>query len=318
MINTIYTHPKWCDLQQPKENGTSDVFEFCDESGKIIYPFIKRNAGIVDGVQYYDLATARGECGPFIVEQNDDSLIEKWNTAFQCYCDDNDIIAEYIRFDPWNKNKDDFESFYDISEHGYAYCHKLQEDFFMTQYSSKRRNQVRKAMNSGLTLELDASWDKIDEFLKVYEYTVDKHSVSSYYLLNKEFLMNYKDIFGDKAKLGFVYLDGVAISTGIFLNGGDVFHYHFSANHPDYVKLNAISYLLMEEGKLGAEEGCTLMDLGSATPGSGLEKFKKSMVKEDGILPCFVGTKIRNSKVYDALVQQNGGPREGFFPAYRR
>ena len=124
-------------------------------------------------------------------------------------------------------------------------------------------------------------------------------------------------MLGSRARLGFAYVDGVAISAGIFLNGGDVYHYHFSANHPDYTKLNAISYLLMEESKLAADEGCILMDLGSATPGSGLEKFKRSMVKDDGILPCYVGTKIRNKKIYDELVKQNGGPREGFFPEYR-
>lgn len=317
MINTIYTHPDWNNVQESKENGSADSFEFFDDSGKIVYPFIKRNAGIVDGVQYYDLATARGECGPIVVEKKDDSLFYKWNTAFQQYCDENNIVAEYIRFDPWNRNKDYFEDLYDISDHGFVYCYKLQEDFFMTQYSSKRRNQVRKAMNSGLTVDLDVSWDKIDDFLKVYEHTVDKHSVSNYYLLDREFLMKYKDTFGEKARLGFVYLDDVIVSAGIFLNGGDIYHYHFSANHPDYVKLNAISYLLTEEAKLGAQDGCVWMDLGSATPGSGLEKFKKSMVKEEGILPCYVGTKIRNSSIYKALVEQNGGPREGFFPAYR-
>lgn len=317
MIKTIYTHSEWCNLQKQKENGTADVFEFFNESGIIVYPFIKRNAGIVNGIQYYDLVTARGECGPLIIEQNDNSLLEKWSVMFQKYCHDNNIIAEYIRFDPWNKNKDSFENCYNICEHGYVYCYKLQEDFFMTQYSSKRRNQIRKAMNSRVQLELDADWDKIDEFLEIYKYTVDKYSVSSYYTLDKDFLLNYKKLLGSRARLGFAYVDGVAISAGIFLNGGDVYHYHFSANHPDYTELNAISYLLMEESKLAADEGCILMDLGSATPGSGLEKFKRSMVKDDGILPCYVGTKIRNKKIYDELVKQNGGPREGFFPEYR-
>ena len=59
------------------------------------------------------------------------------------------------------------------------------------------------------------------------------------------------------------------------------------------------------------------MDLGGATPGSGLEKFKSSMTKPDQILDCFVGKVIRNQKIYDALVEQRGGVHAGFFPAYR-
>lgn len=318
MINTIYLHPLWGKLQQEKEQGKAEIFHFKSDSGEIIYPFIKRTAGLLNDVEYMDIVTARGENGPVIINLIEDTLIQEFNEAFQEYCRINNIIAEYIRFDPWNTEVEKFSQIYDVSNHGYVYCHNLQEDFFATQYSSKRRNQIRKAINSGVTLELEADWSKIDQFLELYQFTIDKHSVSSYYLIDKIFLNQYKNILGNRARLGFAYIKDVPIAGGIFLNGGDVFHYHFSASHPDFMQLNAISYLLMEEGKIGANEGCSIMDLGGATPGSGLEKFKRSMVKEKGILQCYVGTRIRNKEIYDSLVLQNGGPRKGYFPEYRR
>lgn len=318
MINTIYLHPLWGILQQEKEQGIAEMFHLETENGEIMYPFIRRYAGVVNGVEYYDIVTPRGEGGPIIINEKTDILMQEFDVQFQKYCDEHNILAEYVRFDPWNTEIDKFTQFYKISRHGFAYCHKLQEDFFMTQYSSKRRNQVRKAVNSSVTLDLEADWSKIDQFLYLYHFTIDKHSVGEYYLIDKSFLLRYKELLGEQVKLGLAYLDDVPVAGGIFLNGGDVFHYHFSASHPHYIKYNAISYLLMEEAKLGAKMGCSIMDLGGAIPGSGLEKFKLSMVKNEGILPCFVGTKIRNKKIYDLLVQQNGGPRTGFFPEYRK
>ena len=318
LIKTIYLDPLWGNVQQSKEDGEVDCFRFNNQNGTIMYPFIKRYAGEVQGTRYYDIVTARGECGPIVIEGNSAALYSDFNEEFQKYCDEEHIIAEYIRFDPWNTNPMCFADIYNLSSHGYAYCHKLQEDFFATQYSSRRRNQIRKAIKSGVDIVVDANWDNIPKFMDLYDFTVSKHEVSEYYLLDENFLNGYRDLLGGKVKLGLAYYHGELVAGGIFLNGGDVFHYHFSASHPDYVKLNAISLLLFEEAKKGAEEGCAIMDLGGATPGSGLEKFKQSMVKQDGIIPCFVGTKVRNQEVYNALVDQCGGVQKGFFPAYRK
>ena len=317
LINTIYLNPRWGSIQEEKEGGISEVFCMNTENGQIKYPFIKRYAGEVNKNIYYDIVTARGECGPIVLSEKSSELYIEFNEMFQKYCEEQSIIAEYIRFDPWNTNAKSFNKIYTLSAHGFAYCHRLQEDFFMTQYSSKRRNQIRKAQKSNVEIDTDVKWDRIGDFLELYKFTKEKHDVSSYYNLDKDFINRYKEELQNNVKLGLAYYQGKIIAGGLFLNGGDIYHYHFSASDPDFLELNAISLLLFEEAKKGAELGCSIMDLGGATPGGGLEKFKISMVKNDGIIPCFVGTKIRNKSAYDALVEQNGSAQEGYFPAYR-
>lgn len=318
MMESIYQHQLWESLQQSKEDGVAESFVFKNEHGEIEYPYIRRIGGEVDGITYYDLVTARGECGPIVRSSNSPDLFGEFNDAFQQYCDQHNIIAEYIRFDPWNTDAQQFAPYYNVVAHGWAYCHSLETDFFMTQYSSKRRNQIRKAINSGIEIKLDEGREKLDQFLELYNYTVNKHGVSRYYLLDKPFLEKYFDLLGDRVSLSFAYYQNKPIAAAMFLNGGDIYHYHFSASHPDYLELNAISYLLFEQAKYGAQAGCKIMDLGGASIGSGLEKFKKSMCRETGIYPCFVGTKIRNQKAYDTLMIQNGSKETGFFPAYRK
>lgn len=317
IIRSIYCYPQWGKLQEKKEGGISKIFKYESKSGAIEYPFIMRKAGVIDNIQYYDIVTARGENGPIVIREENTSLYEEYDHAFQKYCRDEKIIAEYIRFDPWNAQASSFSTIYNIISHGFAYCNYLKEDFFVTQYSSKRRNQIRKALNKGVSIETDASWDRIRDFIEIYQFTVNKYEVSSYYILDEEFLNSYKHYLGSNVKLGLAYYQDKIIAAGLFINGGDIYHYHFSASNPEYNELNALSLLLYEEAKLGAKEGCSIMDLGGATPNSGLERFKKSMVKENGVLPCYVGTKIRDSKIYYALVEINGKKENDYFPAYR-
>lgn len=316
MIRNIYMNQKWGVLQERKENGENCIFKYNSTAGKIEYSFIIRKAAVLNGETYYDIVTPRGEGGPLILCKKSDEVVNLFDVEFDKFCQENRIIAEYIRFDPWNTDETLFSEIYCISGHGYSYCHRLQEDFFMTQYSSKRRNQIRKAIKNDIRIDLENDRAKLEILLELYKYTVKKHAVSDYYILDMDFLNSYFDILEGKVYLGVAYLDEVPIAAAMFLNGGDIFHYHFSASHPDYTNYNGISLLLMEAAKVGQRAGCKLMDLGGATPGSGLEVFKKSMTQPDEIYSCYVGTKIRNKSIYNKLVELNGCNKEKF-PEYR-
>lgn len=316
MIKNIYMNHEWGKLQEKKEDGKSYLFKYESEAGRIEYAFIIREATVINGETFYDIVTPRGEGGPLILKKSSDDLVRLFDAEFDRFCQKQRIIAEYVRFDPWNTDETLFSEVYNISEHGYSYCHRLQEDFFMTQYSSKRRNQIRKAINCGIRVEINKDKEKLLYLLDLYNFTIKKHNISDYYLLDLDFLISYFDILKDQVYLGIAYLEDKPIAAAMFLYGGDIFHYHFSASHPDYTNLNAISLLLMEAAKMGQSQGCKLMDLGGATPGSGLEMFKKSMTKSDEIYPCYVGKKIRNKSIYDNLVELNGCNKE-MFPEYR-
>ncbi|MGN0151061.1 MAG: GNAT family N-acetyltransferase [Wujia sp.] len=316
MIKNIYMNHNWGVLQEQKENGKSYIYKYESKAGAIKYPFIVREAAVLNGEPFFDIVTPRGEGGPLVLNKESDDLDVLYDLEFNIFCQKNNIIAEYIRFDPWNTDENFFSRVYNVKSHGFSYCHRLQEDFFMTQYSSKRRNQIRKAINNGVKIDFSQDSEKVKVLLELYKYTAEKHNISDYYTLDLEFLERYFEILKGNVYLGIAYWEDIPIAAAMFLNGGDIFHYHFSASHPDYTDLNAISLLLMEAAKVGQRDGCKLMDLGGATPGSGLEIFKRSLTKSDEIYPCYIGTKIRNKEIYNKLVELNGCNKDRF-PEYR-
>ncbi len=88
-MKSIYMEECWGELQQIKANGIAVNYVFEKDGMKINYPFIMRKACTIDGFEYYDIVTPRGQSGPWI-ESSDKSggrdLVREFEDAFDEYC----------------------------------------------------------------------------------------------------------------------------------------------------------------------------------------------------------------------------------------
>jgi serine/alanine adding enzyme len=320
-MKSIYMDERWGRLQQEKENGKAEIYVFEQQGMKVKYPFIKREAGIVRGVKYYDLVTPRGQCGLWLENceaSKQEALASAFDEEFRKYCLQENIIAEYVRFSPWTDYSRSYSSIYDIIFYGYVYCNDLTCDFFKEEYSSMKRRNIRKAEKNGIEVVFDTACSTIDDFLRMYAFTESKYAVGEYYMLDRAFIERYCHAFFDEVIFAHALYKGEIISSVILLMGEDIAHYHFGGGNPQYAALQATSLLLYKAALFSAEKGKKLFDLGGAKAGSALESFKQEFVARGKKYPYYLGTKVRNKEIYDELVKQAGGPREGYFPAYRR
>jgi serine/alanine adding enzyme len=320
-MKSIYADERWGVLQQEKEKGKAETYVFKQQDSRIVYPFIKREAGIVNGVQYFDLVTPRGQCGPWLENcdiSNHAALVNEFNEEFKRYCIQENIIAEYVRFSPWIDHSRAFANIYDMKFYGYVYCNDLTCDFFKDEYSSMKRRNIRKAEKNGIDIVFDANCSTIEDFLRIYAFTEAKYAVSEYFILDRPFIERYCEIFKSGIIFAHAVYKGEIISSVMLLMGEDIAHYHFGASNPEYASLQGNSLLLYKAALYAAEKGKKLFDLGGAKAGSALEGFKLEFVHRAKKYPYYLGTIIRSKDIYDALVKEAGGPRQGYFPAYRR
>lgn len=307
-------------MQEEKEGGEAVTYRYQNNGGSIVYPFIKREAGEIDGTMYYDLVTPRGQGGPRIVKSgnsDDVELVTGFDEAFTEYCAQENIIAEYIHFSPWLKQSEKFKQIYDTEFYGFIYCNDLTCDIFKDEYSSNKRRQIRKAQKNDIEIEFTQYLDAINEFLRLYQHVVDRHDVSEYYIFDEEFLESYLDTLPEKTVFAQAKHQGKVIASSMILLGEDIAHHHFTASDPEYRALEATSLLIYEASLYAAKLGRKLFDHGGATPDSGLERFKKQFVYRAKEYPYAAGTKIRNQEIYDQLVREAEIVRSDFFPAYR-
>lgn len=323
----IYFLPEWGQAYEAKETGGElRRFELENEIGHVSYQFIIRKTPVQTEEQvHYDTITPFGFSGPVILKCLPDrrkELSKIFDEAFQEYCMKNNIVTEYVRFNGWINNLQDFEDFYKTRNHGTTIFVDLTgEDFFRDEFSSNTRKQVRKSKKNNVEVELDYTGSSSHEFARLYEKMVKKNDVTNeYYQFSKEFIRDSFHYLSGKQFLINAKYEGKYISSVLIIHHGDFLHYHLAANDPDYFHLAGSSSLIYEACCWGVENGKKAFHLGGASNDENLHRFKMGFTKSEP-LELLIGMKIRDHESYRELVtvrKKMAEPLyEGYFPLYR-
>lgn len=322
-IPDIFYLDSWRELYSVQEESTeSDCFVYKHEDGTIIYPFIKRETpSLDDGKKYYDTITPRGFNGPMIINENTDNherLLKDFEKDFTDYCLKEGIVTEYVRFCPWVRNDEYFKDYYSLRyNHETVAIDLTVNDILMDEISSKRRNQIRMGIKRGTTVEFDFEGKTVETFYNLYQNTIKKNDIGSYYDFDLDFLKKHFEMLKGKCWIANAINNGRIISSSFVLMQGENMHYHLSANDYSCPELQGNSVLLYEIAKLGKAYGCKYLHLGGIGVGKeSLMSFKLSFTK-NGVFPFYVGSRIRNQEVYDKLCDKYAKDGSKYFPPYR-
>lgn len=302
LINDIYYNDEYISLYL-KEDEELFAFEYKENDKVFINKTIKRpivkigNIDIDDG--YFDLESAYGYGGYYTNSQEKDFL----NRAMKQYekkCIDEKIIAEFIRFHPFNEfpiiNQDVFDM--NIYDRDIVYVDlQLSKEERWKTYSAKTRNILRKCEKE-LTF---VQSDDLDKFIELYHKTMDKNSADDFYYFPKNYykrLLENHDI-----SLYAVLKDDKIISSAFFIFSDMFGHYHLSANDYDMRKYNANYFILDQIFEIAKEKKKNYFILGGGTTGEeddSLLKFKRKF--SPLTKPFYISGKIFNSEIYDKYI----------------
>ncbi|MGM0899181.1 MAG: GNAT family N-acetyltransferase [Bacillota bacterium] len=320
-VPDIFFTPQWNQAYAAHEGGEYCQFEWKSEFGHIVYPFIKRPVPLLEG--WFDTITAFGQSGPVIIEcpkGKRQLLADQFDEAFQNYCRKENIISEYIRFSSWIHNAADFAHLYGIDKRGIViYIDLRVDDPFRDEFSSAARQQVRRAVKNGVTVEYDFTGDTLDEFCRLYAVTAERNDFPKHYLFDEALLeKSFRHLAGKQFLLNAKY-DGKTVSSALIIHHGNYMHYHLVANDPDYFRCAANSLIMAEACRFGKEHGFTEFHLGGASTDA-LHRFKRRFTKTEP-LDILTGKRIRNSDMYGKLTElrrlQKGIQNPNHFPLYR-
>lgn len=171
----------------------------------------------------------------------------------------------------------------------------------MLQMDSKNRNMVRKAIKSGITIFHDKG-NYLDEFIKIYEATMDNNSASSYYYFERSYYEYLIENMRENIEFFYSVYENRIIGAAIFFFNKEFMHYHLSGIYKEYRALAPTNLLLYEAARWACRQGIRLIHLGG-----GIERednlfcFKKGFNK-NGRLPFYVGRTIFDQMAYKELL----------------
>lgn len=273
--------------------------------------------GILNKGEYFDSTTPYGYGGFIISGEDYKSLGEEYAK----FCNKQNIISEFVRFHPLLENWNNLQEIYDIEFLGNTVKMKLEnESQIWENLIGKNRNMIRKAKKNGLQVFWERSPKIVDEFISIYNETMDNDKASEYYYFEKEF---YESILFDlkyNALWFYVKKGNNILASSIILTSNGKMHYHLSGSKKEYRSLAATNLLLYEVACWGVSNGYKVFHLGGGLGAKedSLYKFKKAFNRQEDS-KFYIGKKIWNQKKYDYLVSLRDKFDKGsnFFPLYR-
>ena len=224
--------------------GQGYLLVFEDSSGLVINPIIKRRIteisyfnGIKEFKPYFDIISPYGYSGPlFLANDNMSNLIQSYFSDIPKFFKKENIISEFIRFNPFLSNHNPFEDSNDLKINSKVVVVDLHPDVdtLLSNMNKKTRNQIRRSNSKGVSVSIRNDEDSIIHFSKIYSETMKFNGASRKYDFDARFFINNFTNLRDKINLFIAELEGEIISGSLFINHNDSIHYYFSGTKPNY------------------------------------------------------------------------------------
>lgn len=303
-------------------DGEPQLFYYNENGLRGIYVYMKRNTTI-EGV--YDSITPYGY-GGFLLEGDDseDNMKALWKAYVEKMKSEN-VVDNFVRYHPVLANAVPMKACSDVIDLGKTVSMDLtSEEVIWKNIHSKNRNMIRKAEKNGIVIKHGQGLELFDDFIKIYNATMDKDNAEPYYYFKPEFYKSIHEDLKDNYEMFWAEYDGkiIAMSIMIFANGR--LNYHLSGSDLQYRNLAPSNLLLYKAAMWGMEKGMKTFHLGGGV-GSKEDNLYKFKIAFNRFSDCqfSIAKHIFDNEKYDELVAERASrdavfdKESTFFPLYR-
>ena len=291
------------------EDGIPYLLYYRDIDCNLCYPIFEKDISKFEAFEgklplkkYYDWNTPYGYGGPLTNHNFNSFQQQKFKEELFQVAYERNVISQFIRFHPLLQNQNVCK---EVIENNYIkdtiFINLDTEEDLMVQMDPKNRNLVRKAIKNNVEIRHD-NGKMMDEFIRIYEITMDRDNARSFYYFPKSYYNYMKEHMGNETEYFYAFKDGKMIASSIFFYNQNYIHYHLSGNLVDYRTYAPTNLLIYTAANWAREQGIKALHLGG---GVGVEDslfhFKKQFNKE-GRISFYIGRNIFNLERYKELV----------------
>jgi CelD/BcsL family acetyltransferase involved in cellulose biosynthesis len=329
----VFAHPGYVTLYSD-EGASRACCAVLESSGaSVLYPFLMRDISVEEYWEpsigpVVDLTSAYGYGGPYVWGDELGGIADAFWSRFEAWALQERVISEFVRFALYPATLPGYSGVKEERLQNVVRRLDLPADDLWMDFKQKVRKNVKKAQRSGVVVHRDASGERLEDFLRIYESTMDRRDASRQYY----FPRSYFERLQEELTGHFMYFHAVAedrvISTELvlvsaenvysFLGGTD--REMFALRPNDLLKYEIMLWARQQEKKrfvLG----------GGYQENDGIYQYKLAFAP-DGAVPYFVGCRVFDQDAYTALLRKKRGgdddsgsvdnlSRGGYFPAYR-
>ena len=294
----VHAHPEYVRLYE------SEGRPLCAVADGVLYPFLLRDdpADVVTPYGYGGaFRTGEAEANPF------------WR-AFDAWAAEQGVLSELVRLSlfperllpyPGTSEQRLVNVVRDLESTG--------EELWMD-YEHKVRKNVKKARRSGLVVEIDEGGDRLDDFVRLYEHTLDRRGAAERYRFARPFFERIRERLAGHFLLAHVLEDGQVVSSELVLLSATTAYSFLGGTDEGAFELRPNDLLKVELFRWAKDAGKRRFVLGGGQrEDDGIFRYKRSFAPR-GLVPFEVGMRVFDPERYAELSR---GRQTEFFPAYR-
>lgn len=303
-------------------DGLPQMFYYENGGLRGIYVYMKR-ATAIEGL--YDSITPYGYGGFLLEGDTSDENIKTLWAAYVWKMKEENIVDNFVRYHPVLANAVLMKTCSDVIDLGKTVAMDLtSEEIIWTNIHRNSRNKIRKAKNNGIRIKHSQGLNLFEEFIKLYNSTMDKDHADEYYYFEYDFYKSIHEDLKDNYEMFWAEYEGkiIAMSIMIFANGR--LNYHLSGSDINYRNLAPTNLLLYEAAIWGCKMGMKTFHLGGGVGSIEDDLFKfKIGFNRFSDYQFSIAKHIFDQEKYDVLVAEraerdvNFNIESKFFPLYR-
>ncbi len=324
----IYFYPEFSYLCQLHGDGQAYCFVYCESPGNmVIYPFLARQINELIPFNNFsenliDITSPYGYGG--YLRSSDQVDMDRFYATFKQYCQENDVVSEFIRFHPILKN--------------YYYCPKDikielwnetvaidltkdESEIFMGTNASCR-NAIRQAQKNDVIIQHDEHFKYMDDFYDIYIKTMTRVNAQDYYLFPRKWFSDVVRLLAGNLSLFHAYYQDSIIASALQFHSGPFVQGHLAGALYEMRHLRPTNLLYHQIALWAKKRGFRIYHLGGGLkPHDNLFKFKASFSPIR--MNYYIGKVIHNHELYKSLTDLKSdfdGDNlldEPYFPEYR-
>jgi len=331
----VYHLPEYHLLAKSLGEGEPYLFFFEFDGDCAAFPFLLRPLSTVDGLESLEHNDATAVYGyPGVVTSvlqenlNSGGFKKQFQDGLKKALRGLSVVSLFTRTNPLLPTNWLFDGIAEVLPKSTSVAIDLQKSEVdqKKEITKGHKYDIRKALREGVVVEEDFDFKYIDDFVSIYNETMDRVGSTGYYYFPKDYYLNLKDSLGGNVKLFCAWLDGHIISSSMFFFSNGIVQYHLSGTITEHLRHNGAKVILDHVRTWAGECGYKWLNLGGGVGSSedSLFRFKAGFSKSRHTFE--IVRMIVDPLEYDNAVRlrrewtDHTGlhPREtSFFPEYR-
>ncbi|HLL82213.1 MAG TPA: GNAT family N-acetyltransferase [Longimicrobium sp.] len=324
----VFAHPDYVALYAEEGAGSARCAVLRSGAASVLYPFVQRDLRVE---KFWDpsvgpasdLISPYGYGGAYVWGDAPAELAARFWAGFDEWARREKVVSEFVRFSLFPEILLPYPGTREERLQNVVRSLDLDEERMWMDFEHKVRKNVKRAQRSGVTVELDPHGARLDDFLRIYQSTMDRREADSRYYFPRSYFERLQSGLPGQFMYFHALLGGEVVSTELVLASAENVYSFLGGTDPESFATRPNDLLKHEIIRWAAGEGKRRFVLGGGyQPDDGIYRYKLAFAP-GGATPYRVGYRVLDPELYAALSRRRPGEpvpdaaSGGYFPAYR-